>query len=101
MRIHLHRLIMNCPEGMVVDHVNHDTFDNRKQNLRVCTQSQNMKNLQMYSSNTSGHRGVNFHKLTQKWQASIQANMKQIHLGLHEKIEDAISARLEAEAKYW
>lgn len=42
--IRLHRLIMNCPEGMVVDHLNGDTLDNRKCNLRVCTQLENAKN---------------------------------------------------------
>lgn len=42
--IYLHRLIMNCPEGMVVDHINGDTLDNRKVNLRVCTRSENLLN---------------------------------------------------------
>ena len=42
--IRLHRLIMNCPEGMVVDHLNGDTLDNRKCNLRICTQLDNARN---------------------------------------------------------
>lgn len=42
--IRLHRLIMNCPEGMVVDHLNGDTLDNRKCNLRICTQLENTEN---------------------------------------------------------
>lgn len=42
--IRLHRLIMNCPEGMVVDHLNGDTLDNRKCNLRICTQLENANN---------------------------------------------------------
>lgn len=40
----LHRVVMNCPADMVVDHINHDTLDNRKQNLRICTNAENQQN---------------------------------------------------------
>lgn len=40
----MHRFLTGAPEGMVVDHVNHDTLDNRKANLRVCTQAENLRN---------------------------------------------------------
>lgn len=43
--VRLHRLIMDCPEGMVVDHLNGDKLDNHKSNLRICTQSENAKNM--------------------------------------------------------
>lgn len=53
----MHRLLMN-PGALVVDHVNRDKLDNRRCNLRVCTQSQNTRNKGMYSNNTSGYTGV-------------------------------------------
>ena len=53
--IKMHRFIMNCPRDKVVDHINHDTLDNRKQNLRVVTQFENNQNQQ---NNKSGITGV-------------------------------------------
>lgn len=53
--IKMHRFIMNCPRDMVVDHINHDTLDNRKQNLRICTQFENNQNQR---NNKSGITGV-------------------------------------------
>ncbi|MGB8225832.1 MAG: HNH endonuclease signature motif containing protein [Sedimentisphaerales bacterium] len=55
--VRLQCFIMNPPEGMVVDHINHDGFDNRRENLRICTQRQNTLN-RKYKSNT-GFAGVN------------------------------------------
>jgi hypothetical protein len=42
--VNMHRLITQCPKGLEVDHINHDTLDNRRSNLRVCTHKQNMEN---------------------------------------------------------
>lgn len=53
--IKMHRFIMNCPRDKVVDHINHDTLDNRKQNLRIITQFENNQNQQ---NNKSGITGV-------------------------------------------
>ena len=47
--VKLHRFITDCPVGMVVDHINHDTLDNRKSNLRICTNSENLQNLKIDS----------------------------------------------------
>jgi hypothetical protein len=43
-RLHLHRFIMNCPNNMVIDHINGNNLDNRKQNLKICTQQKNTLN---------------------------------------------------------
>lgn len=54
----IHRLVMGNPKGMQVDHINGDTLDNRKENLRVCTQSQNMQNKKLHSHSKTGYKGV-------------------------------------------
>lgn len=97
----LHRLITNCPDDMVVDHINHNTLDNRKCNLRICTPTQNNMNRGIQSNNTSGVTGVFWNKACNKWKATISINKKQIHLGLYEDFEEAVRARKEAEIKYF
>ena len=54
----MHRLVMGNPEGMCVDHINGDTLDNRKENLRICTKSQNSMNKRLRSDSQSGYKGV-------------------------------------------
>lgn len=88
----MHRIIMNCPEDRQVDHINGDGLDNRKSNLRVCTQRQNSCNTLKYSTNKSGYKGVSFSKDTNKWRATIVVNYKQIHLGLFNTPEEAAEA---------
>ena len=97
----LHRFIMNCPEDKVVDHINHNTFDNRKSNLRICTHQENLRNQSINSKNTSGTTGVSFRKDKNKWRAYITVNEKQISLGNFINKEDAIKARKEAEIRYF
>lgn len=100
-KIQLHRFIMNCPDGKVVDHINHNPLDNRKSNLRICTKQQNEMNISIRSHNTSGITGVSIHKQTNKWRAYIEYNQKYIHLGLFNTKEEAIEARKQAEIEYF
>ena len=100
-KIRLHRFIMNCPDDMVVDHINLNPLNNRKSNLRICTKQQNEMNRPTRSHNTSGVTGVSKHKQTNKWRAYIEYNQKYIHLGLFNTKEEAIKARKEAELKYF
>lgn len=80
--IRMHRLLMNCTNDMVVDHINRNKLDNRKENLRIVTQSNNGKNLTKTSSNTtSKYKGVCWYKRDKKWRAYIVLNNKQVHLG--------------------
>jgi len=92
MRVFMHRLIMNPPRGLDVDHINGDGLDNRKQNLRQATDSQNQQNRHRLSTNTSGYRGVTFHKKLNKWQAGIKKFGHSYYLGLHPTAESAALA---------
>lgn len=57
-KIGLHRFIMNPPDGMVVDHIDGNTLNNLRTNLRICTHSQNLKNAAVRSTNRTGFKGV-------------------------------------------
>jgi hypothetical protein len=100
-RVYMHRVVSKCPEGYVTDHINHNTFDNRKSNLRICTPYQNSLNHRISSSNTSGTTGVYYLKKNKKWLAMIGYKGKKIRLGVYVELEDAINARKEAEKKYF
>jgi hypothetical protein len=83
----LHRLVMNAPKGVEVDHINGDKLDNRKSNLRLCNRWQNKANTRIISTNTTGYKGVSWHK--DKWQASIRVSGKLIYLGRYATKEEA------------
>lgn len=97
----LHRLITSCESNMVVDHINHNTMDNRKYNLRICTQSENIANSQIAINNESGVTGVSWNPTRNKWESKIMVNRKTINLGRYNDFEDAVKARKEAEDKYF
>lgn len=99
--LQLHKLITNTNGDKIIDHINRDKKDNRKENLRVCTARENCINRGMLKNNTSGTMGVCFDKSRNKWTATIVINNKNKHLGRYENIEDAIIARLKAELKYF
>jgi hypothetical protein len=82
-----------------IDHINQNKSDNRIANLRVVSRSKNMHNVNLHKHNTSGYKGVSWHKPNKKWRAYIFLDYHQKHLGLFDKIEDAISARRRAELK--
>lgn len=97
----LHRIIMNVKNGEYVDHINGNRLDNRKQNLRICTNQENNFNKGLYSHNTSGVTGVSWDKSRNKWEVSIKINQKKINLGRFENFNDAVNKRKDAEIIYF
>lgn len=95
----MHRVITNCPSGMEVDHINGDTLDNRKQNLRICTRQENAQNIGRHKDSGNLHLGVYWNKLERKWKAGITSDYKHIHLGTFSTMEEAMAARKIAEKK--
>ena len=83
-----------------IDHLNGAKHDNRISNLRVVTQEDNNRNKPMHKNNTSGVNGVYWNKLNKKWQAYINVNGRQKHLGLFATIEAAAVARAEASRQH-
>jgi hypothetical protein len=98
---YMHRLLVNAPSSMVVDHINRNPKDNRKANLRICTPLQNSYNKTVVPKSESGVVGVSWDKNASRWRASIKSNGKTKILGYFATIEDAAEARKEAEQRYF
>lgn len=88
--IFLHRFL--CPGSETVDHINGNCTDNRLVNLRPATRSQNQWNRKTNITNTSGYKGVGYHKASKKFRARLRHNYAEIYLGLFNTAEDAALA---------
>lgn len=79
----LHHFIMRSTpsKSCIIDHVNRNRLDNRKENLRFCTKSENASNTKKSKNNTSGFRGVIWNPLNKNWNAQIMKDRKNIYLG--------------------
>lgn len=90
--ITMHRQITKAPKGMDVDHINGNGLDNRRENLRVCTHAENLRNKIKSINNTSGYKGVWFNKVGKKWIVHLYFDGKNHHIGQFDTKEDAAMA---------
>lgn len=85
----MHRVIMGNPIGMDIDHISGNKLDNRRENLRVCTRMENLRNSKIKKTNTSGFKGVSWDKKRNMWRARITVGGEEIHIGSYAKKEVA------------
>jgi hypothetical protein len=83
----------------IIDHIDNNSLNNKIENLRKCTISQNCHNSKMPKNNTSGHKGVHLHKLSGKWRVQMKLNGKYHCFGLYVNKEDAIKVAIAARKK--
>ena len=97
--IRLHRFILDAPAGVLVDHINGNTFDNRRENLRLCSITENSRNREKRSDSNNPYKGVHYNKQRKKWRSYIQINGKQKWLGYFNTAEEAREAYIEQAKK--
>lgn len=98
--IYMHRLVMNISDRSIfVDHISHNTYDNRKSQLRLVTPMQNNQNAKPKKNRLCN--GVYWYERLKKWESLIGVNGKIIYIGLFDNYDDAVQARKDAETKYY
>jgi hypothetical protein len=88
----MHRMIMHPPKGKVVDHINGNGLDNRRCNLRICSQGENAQNRRRHWGRSSRFLGVSRHR-DGRWQAKIRHKGHQYYLGLYDDEVEAAKVR--------
>ena len=91
--VKLHDYLFPHKDGLEVDHINLDTFDNRRCNIRYCTHQQNQINQPVQKNNTSGVSGVSWYGPRNKYRARIKVSQQEIHLGYYGTFIEAVQAR--------
>lgn len=101
--IEMQRQIMNFPKGKVVDHINGNTLDNRKCNLRICDRNQNAMNNsgKRFKKYPTKYKGIKWDKSRNKWAVSIQVNKKTKYIGRYDSDIEAAKAYNEAAIKFY
>lgn len=86
---YLHRFLTGWT---LTDHRDHDGLNNRRENLRPATRTQNNANQRLRRDSSSGFKGVTWHKRADRWEAQIKSGRRKIYLGLFDSIEEAAHA---------
>ncbi len=87
--VYMHRMLFPLIKEGQIDHIDGNGLNNQRENLRVCTISQNKQNVGLTKSNTSGFKGVSYHKMGKKWQVKIRIGKENRYLGLFNTKEEA------------
>ena len=99
--IQMHRLLLGLTDPKIkTDHRDRNGLNNSRANLRACSHAENGRNRTAQANNSSGYKGVSFHKQHEKWQARIMVNGKSKHLGFYLTPEDAHQAYCAAAAEF-
>lgn len=101
--VSLHRIIMKqaTGNGVIIDHIDGNPANNCKDNLRFCTTSQNAMNMKKNINNSSGYKGVSWHKKSEKYRAYIGSGINRKYLGYYSTAEEAHEAYKQAAIKYF
>lgn len=99
--IFLHRLIMNPPDGTFVDHVDGDKANCRRRNMRLCSRTENNRNVGLQQNNQCGYKGVYWASDRRKWRAEITVGRKHIHIGSFDSPIEAAQAYDQAAIAYF
>ena len=104
-KAYVSRVVMPCPEDLVVRHKNKDLFDNRKCNLEICSRAQLARFNQTPKNNKTGYKGIQKSRQlndgSYHYKALIYVNGRTKYIGTYKTFEEACAARLEAEKKYY
>jgi hypothetical protein len=103
-KVRMHRMILDAPKGILVDHIDYNGLNNQRSNLRLCTNQENVAYQRNLRGGVSKYKGVWFRtdvSRNKPWTADIKVNYKKISLGVFNTEEEAALAYNEAVLKYF